>query len=155
MDRKDRLKAAYDHLRNCGVVHTQKAFAASLGKAEGTMSKAFKGDEKSLTDNLFVQLVTSYPGTFSLDWFLTGTGTMLLMSEHTSEEKKEQNIIDTLGGVVKDVERELADIRLIRVELQQARDDFRAATAELAKLINSFGHSERLDVAADENPRPK
>ena len=78
MDRKNRLKEAYKYLQSIGKIHTQKGFADALGKAEGTISRAFNGDEKALTDNLFVQITLSFPGLFNLDYLLTGEGSLLV-----------------------------------------------------------------------------
>ena len=100
MNRKDRLREVYEYLRNNGFVHTQKAFADALGKAEGTMSKAFKGDEKSLTDNLFVQITLAFPNIFNLNYLLTGEGT-LLAGDGVSDESINRSYKDTELDVLK------------------------------------------------------
>ena len=100
MNRKDRLREVYEYLRNNGFVHTQKAFADALGKAEGTMSKAFKGDEKSLTDNLFVQITLAFPNIFNLNYLLTGEGT-LLAGDGVSDESINRSYKDTEVDVLK------------------------------------------------------
>ena len=82
MDRKNRLKEAYKYLQSIGKIHTQKGFADALGKAEGTISRAFNGDEKALTDNLFVQITMSFPGLFNLDYLLTGEGPFAVASRY-------------------------------------------------------------------------
>ena len=100
MNRKDRLREVYEYLRNNGFVHTQKAFADALGKAEGTMSKAFKGDEKSLTDNLFVQVTLAFPNIFNINYLLTGEGT-LLAGDGVSDESINRSYTDTEVDVLK------------------------------------------------------
>lgn len=100
MNRKDRLREVYEYLRNNGFVHTQKAFADALGKAEGTMSKAFKGDEKSLTDNLFVQVTLAFPNIFNINYLLTGEGT-LLAGDGVSDESINRSYKDTEVDVLK------------------------------------------------------
>lgn len=77
--------------------------------------------------------------------------------ETTPLPEQNENIIETLAGVVKDVERELADIRIMRSELIQARDEFRTATQELRAIISQLTTATTVDLhmAADENPRPK
>lgn len=99
----------------------------------------------------------------------------LTKEQKTNEPiKHKENIIDTLAGVVKDVERELADIRIIRAELVQQRErieqresereqlfhDRMKQIADLADRLNLFGGVGNipfadLNIAADENPRPK
>ena len=100
MNRKDRLREVYEYLRNNGFVHTQKAFADALGKAEGTLSKAFKGDEKSLTDNLFVQVTLAFPNIFNINYLLTGEGT-LLAGDGVSDESINRSYKDTELDVLK------------------------------------------------------
>ena len=100
MNRKDRLREVYEYLRNNGFVHTQKAFADALGKAEGTLSKAFKGDEKSLTDNLFVQVTLAFPNIFNINYLLTGEGT-LLAGDGVSDESINRSYTDTEVDVLK------------------------------------------------------
>ena len=100
MNRKDRLREVYEYLRNNGFVHTQKAFADALGKAEGTMSKAFKGDEKSLTDNLFVQVTLAFPNIFNINYLLTGEGTLLAV-DGVSDESINRSYKDTELDVLK------------------------------------------------------
>lgn len=101
---------------------------------------------------------------------LTG-GKHKLIEQKTNETEpiQQNNIIDTLAGVVKDVERELADIRIIRAELYQQRERieqrerereelFAKRMQELSDIANRLSrglNSERIDMAAEENPRPK
>lgn len=107
MDRRDRLKAVYDYLRKNGYIHTQKAFAIALGKAEGTMSKAFKGDEKSLTDNLFVQITLAFPGMFNLDYLLTGEGE-LLMGQGSAKSPDESGELEALKSRIQVLEEQVS-----------------------------------------------
>lgn len=91
----------------------------------------------------------------------------------SAEPTQQKNIIDTLSGVVKDVERELADIRIIRAELYQQHEQIKQREKErekifaermkqisdLADRLNLFGGVGNISFAsieaADENPRPK
>ncbi len=129
----------------------QKDLARAIGVSEQALTSYFRTtDVRQETldkiDNGIKLLTNNEHGVFDME---------NKMPAEPVTPIQQGNIIDTLGGVVKDVERELADIRLIRVELQQARDDFKSAAATLTKLINRLNQAERLDVAADENPRPK
>lgn len=82
MERKERLKEVYNYLRNNGLVHTQKGFGDALGKAEGTMSKAFKGDEAYLTDNLLRKICDVFPDIFNIDYLIKGEGELLVSSSN-------------------------------------------------------------------------
>lgn len=89
-----------------------------------------------------------------------------------TDPQQKDNIIDTLAGVVKDVERELADIRIIRSELQQQRERMDALEQQREKIFtermqqltellrhhNPFGGVGNVafpDMAAEENTPPK
>lgn len=158
-----RLNEAYRHVFAFYGIDSKNKFAEAVKVQRTAMSAAMNGNIKYLTKNLFIKVCAAFPDVFNLEYLINGTGTLLTIEEETttdevvkhSKSENETNIIDTLGGVVKDVERELADIRLLRVELQQARDDFRTETVRLSNLIRQLSNSFRMDVATDENPRPK
>ena len=48
----ERLKTAYDTLRGCGKIHTQKDFAALLGYTRSSISLALAGNPSYLTEKL-------------------------------------------------------------------------------------------------------
>ena len=52
MSKNDILKEAFEWFRYEGIIKTQKEFASLIGITESNMSRALKGDEKYLTDNL-------------------------------------------------------------------------------------------------------
>lgn len=56
MDRKEFVINAYNTLRLRGICHTQKDFANLLGFNPASISKAFNGDDKYLTDNLIKRI---------------------------------------------------------------------------------------------------
>lgn len=144
MDRKDRLKEAYKHLQSLGLIHTQKGFADALGKAEGTVSKAFNGDEKALTDNLFVQITVAFPGIFNLNYLLKGEGSML--AKQPEEEKRGKSVSDLRA----ENERLKAEVKIWKDgynRLQSLCDNY-AAYIELLKKDRGFGGGGI--IAADE-----
>lgn len=78
MDRKEQLNVIYDYLRSKGIVHTKKDFASALDVNYSTLSNAFAGNEKYLTDSLFVNRIGStYSDIFSKEWLKTTEGSML------------------------------------------------------------------------------
>lgn len=77
MERKDRLKEAFEYLRNKGEVHTQKDLAERMGATRPNVSGAFKGDIKILTDKFIRRFNDAFDNLFNLDWLLTGNGEML------------------------------------------------------------------------------
>jgi hypothetical protein len=75
--KKERLREIYDYLRSKGIIHTKKDLAERTGYSQETISRAFKGVEKYLTDDFFKRLNNSFEDIFNKDWLLTGEGEML------------------------------------------------------------------------------
>lgn len=76
MDKKERFKAIFSFLKNKGKIHNQADLAKKIGASEATISKALKGDEKSLTDSLFQRINKAFDNIFSLDWMIDGNEPM-------------------------------------------------------------------------------
>ena len=139
MDRKNRLKEAYKYLQSIGKIHTQKGFADALGKAEGTISRAFNGDEKALTDNLFVQITLAFPGLFNLDYLLTGEGTLL------AEQKDDPAIPSKMQDMIDQYKQEIQ-------RLNNTVDNQREIIEDLKMLVNNFKNQYRYIQPDDDNP---
>lgn len=78
MDRKEQLGIIYDYLRSKGIVHTKKEFAQMLEMNYSSITSAFSGSEKCLTDSLFVSRIGStFSDIFNKEWLKTGEGSML------------------------------------------------------------------------------
>ena len=82
--RQKRLHEVYDHLREFCGVHTQTDFAKSIKYSRVYISSAMNGNQKNLTDKLFTNICEAFPGTFNLDYLLTGNGTLLTTEEEDS-----------------------------------------------------------------------
>ena len=111
MERKDRLKAAFDFLRSHGKVHTQIDIANAVGASRSNVSSAFNGDEKCLTDRFLHRFNNAFDGIFNLDWLINGNGDMLSKpitsivenSLNDEERKFYQAQIQNLMNQVKDL----------------------------------------------------
>lgn len=77
MERKERLKIAYDFLRSRGVVHTQKDVASIMEATQQNVSAALKGKEGVLTDNFLRRFNLAFGDPFNIDWLINGNGEML------------------------------------------------------------------------------
>lgn len=78
MDRKEQLGIIYDYLRSKGIVHTKKEFAQKLDMNYSSITSAFGGTEKCLTESLFVSRIGStFSDIFNKEWLKTGQGPML------------------------------------------------------------------------------
>jgi hypothetical protein len=163
-ERQKRLIEVYEHLRRYYGIHTKTGFAEALHYGRTSMSAAMNGDEKYLTDSLFKNICEAYKGVFDLNYLLTGNGQLITHEEdarisvheqvNTEMEQKADilelyaqriRLVDDLRMTLKE---ELAEVRAIRTELQQARDDFRDATYRITQLI-SLSSSSGYDAAAD------
>lgn len=80
MERKDRFKEAFEYLKNRGSVHTQRDVALKMDSSEGNISKAFKGDERVLTNRFLRRFNEAYGNIFNLDWLIDGVGDMLVVN---------------------------------------------------------------------------
>lgn len=162
--RQKRLIEVYEHLRRFYGIHTKTGFAEALHYGRTSMSAAMNGDEKYLTDSLFKNICEAYKGVFDLNYLLTGNGQLITheedarISEHEQEKTEMEQKADILElyaqriRLVDDLrmtlKEELAEVRAIRTELQQARDDFRDATNRITQLI-SLSSSTGYDAAAE------
>ena len=62
MTNHEYITNSFKTLKERGVVHTQRDFANLIGTNEGNLSKALKGDEKYLTDNLITKVRNAMEG---------------------------------------------------------------------------------------------
>lgn len=77
MERKERLKEAFEYLRGKGEVHTQADIADKMKASRPNVSSAFSGDAKCLTDKFLIRFNKAFGRIFSDDWLLHGEGEML------------------------------------------------------------------------------
>lgn len=59
---QERFTNAYNALRSAGIVHTQGDFAKLIGANQATISRAFSGDPKYLTENLVSRVESAVGG---------------------------------------------------------------------------------------------
>ena len=81
MERKDRLKQVYEHVRKYYGIHTQGEFADYIKYARAYISSAMHGNEKNLTNKLFTSINDAFPGVFNLTYLIRGFGRLLTIEE--------------------------------------------------------------------------
>ena len=155
MDRKNRLKEAYKYLQSIGKIHTQKGFADALGKAEGTISRAFNGDEKALTDNLFVQITLSFPGLFNLDYLLTGEGSLLVEEGGAKVQDTDSGELSALRSRVKILEEQVARQRQIIDHYESFVELLTRENRQLQQTIDTPFVSDKTPASAYDPPTKK
>ena len=155
MDRKNRLKEAYKYLQSIGKIHTQKGFADALGKAEGTISRAFNGDEKALTDNLFVQITLSFPGLFNLDYLLTGEGSLLVEDGSAKVQDTDSGELSALRSRVQILEEQVARQRQIIDHYETFVELALSENRQLEQTIDNPFVSDKTPASAYDPPSKK
>lgn len=88
MDKVDRLKESYQFLMNLGKVHKRKDVAEMMKTSESNVSKAFKGDERFLTNGFLQKFNKVFGGLFNDEWLLHGEGEMLAPQQPEREKIK-------------------------------------------------------------------
>ena len=111
MDKKERMNAAFNYLRDHGYLHTQKDMADAIGSTAPNVSRMLKGDPKVLTDNICVRVQRSY-GCISANWLMHGEGEMLVVDEPTEQGDPtlaaKNETIATLRAQLKDKDMTIA-----------------------------------------------
>jgi hypothetical protein len=172
-ERTKRVNLAYRWLIWLGEVDDKLSFAQRLGKERANITNILNG-KGDASDKFCGIILSSFPGIFNRDWLLDGVGDMLtttegmpssLMSGGTPSEtdttSQRQTIIDLYAGLIKESEAfrreikdELTEVRTLRTELQQERENFRDATYRLtqalSRLNNNSGNIMSIGIAADE-----
>ena len=77
MERFERFRAAYEHLRSCGLVHNNKDLAKMLDMDAADMSKCMNGKSNRPSVGTMKRLCDAYKGMFNIEWLVNGTGEML------------------------------------------------------------------------------
>lgn len=80
MERKDRLKQAFNYLIYNGYAHTQKEVASAMRTTAPNLSSALRGVESVITDKFMIRFNQAYGNIFSIDWLLNGNGNMICNS---------------------------------------------------------------------------
>ena len=119
-----------------------------------------------MTDKLFRKICEAYD-IFSLNYLLTGEGSLLLEEEEKEPKQDSQptgqadlleiyaqriRMVDDLRETMKS---ELNNLREIITEFKQARDDLRDATSRLSRLYGGYSITEHSVTKAAENPPKK
>lgn len=140
IQKANRINKAIGHLVDEGIIENVPAIAPIIGVLPEVIRQAIKYDPEGRYDYVILRIVDKFPQ-FSLEWLLTGEGEMIETPTSLSEE-------------ILVIKNELAEVRSLHTELQQARDDFRDATYRLtqalSRLNNNSGNIMSIGIAAEE-----
>lgn len=141
----NRINQAIGHLVDEEIIENIPAIAPIIGVLPAVIHQAVKFDPEGRYDFVILRIVDKFPQ-FSLKWLLTGEGNMITIPTSVTEE-------------IMVIKNELAEVRTLRSELQQARDDFRDATYRMTQFMRNMSESHqnqsRLGIAAEDINEPK
>jgi len=147
MDKKERMNAAFNYLRDHGYLHTQKDMADAIGSTAPNVSRMLKGDPKVLTDNICVRVQRSY-GCISANWLMHGEGEMLVVEEPTEQGDANGTLaaknetIATLKAQLKDKDALLADKDGRIADKQALIDNLQEQVADLRRQLAAYRSKE-------------
>ena len=154
-ERTKRINQAYRWLIWLERIDDKNDFAKILGLQRSNVTNILNG-KSDASDKFCGIILSSFPGIFKRDWLLDGVGDMLNTDEGipvslvspTSEpdtQLQRQSIIDLYAGLIKESEAfrreikdELAEVKNLRAELQQKRENFRDATYRLTQALRNI-----------------
>lgn len=133
----NRINKALGYLVDEGIIENIPAVAQIIGVLPSVIHQAIKFDPEGRYDFVILRLVDKFPQ-FSLEWLLTGEGNMI-------------ETPTSLGEEIMVIKNELAEVRVLHTELQQARDDFREATYRLTQALRDIktNSSTMIGIAAE------
>jgi plasmid maintenance system antidote protein VapI len=149
MDKKERMNAAFNYLRDHGYLHTQKDMADAIGSTAPNVSRMLKGDPKVLTDNICVRVQRSY-GCISANWLMHGEGEMLVVEEPTEQGDANGTLaaknetIATLKAQLKDKDALLADKDGRIADKQALIDNLQEQVADLRRQLATYRSKELM-----------
>ena len=147
MDKKERMNAAFNYLRDHGYLHTQKDMADAIGSTAPNVSRVLKGDPKVLTDNICVRVQRSY-GCISANWLMHGEGEMLVVEEPTEQGDPtlaaKNETIATLRAQLKDKDALLADKDGRIADKQALIDNLQEQVADLRRQLAAYRSKEMM-----------
>ena len=155
-----RIKQALTWLkRNKGML--QKDIANNMGMAEASFTRALARIKEKNDEDFIISFHSVVSEFISLDYLLHGIGTLTIETEkpiNSSIDEPTANLIEMYAQRIRLVDdlrqslkEELAEVRELRNELQQVRDDLKESTMRLSKIIKEMNSGHGL-MAAEDNP---
>lgn len=152
-ERQKRLIEVYDYVRQHFGIHTKYGFAKTLNYGRTSMSAALNGNENYLSDKLFENICKIFPGTFNLDYLITGNGSLLAEQViHDDGNIRITEEIDPSSLVNAALAAKDETIAVMREQLE-AKDALILSLRQQIELLKS-GKSGYPYMVAD-NPNPK
>lgn len=162
-ERTKRINQAFRWLIWLEKIDGKNDFAEALRMQRSNVTNVLNG-KSDASDRFLRNILTTFPGIFNRDWLLDGIGDMLATTEgiptcsmsaanqsaETDTPEQRSSIIDLYADLIKEsesfrreIKNELEEVKNLRAELQQSRDDFREATYRMTKYIANKTASEQ------------
>lgn len=153
-----RIKQALTWLkRNKGML--QKDIANNMGMAEASFTRALARIKEKNDEDFIISFHSVVSEFISLDYLLHGKGSLTIETEkpiNSSIDEPTANLIEMYAQRIRLVDdlrqslkEELAEVRELRNELQQVRDDLKESTMRLSKIIKEMNSGYGLMAAED------
>lgn len=149
-ERQKRLMEVYEHLRKYYGVHTKTGFAEAVKYGRTSMSSAMNGNELYLTDSLFRSICLAYPNVFSLNYLLTGKGSLLQSNNEAvlgrypappgmvSEDVPSESLPLWADTLIRILSKQIAENEALHSELRRSINEVSELKTQLSHLIQSL-----------------
>ena len=154
-ERQKRLIEVYDYVRQHFGIHTKQGFAEALNYGRTSMSAALNGNEGYLTDSLFKSICAAFPGTFSLDYLLTGEGSLLVEDGGAKVQDTDSSELSALRSRVKILEEQVARQRQIIDHYESFVELLTRENRQLEQTIDNPFVSDKTPASAYDPPTQK
>ena len=154
-ERQKRLIEVYDYVRQHFGIHTKSGFAETINYGRTSMSAALNGNENYLSDKLFENICKIFPGTFNLDYLITGNGSLLAEQViHDDGNIRITEEIDPSSLVNAALAAKDETIAVMREQIE-AKDALILSLRQQIELLKSGKSGYPYMVADDPNPKNK
>lgn len=144
----------------------QLDIAEKMGMTTVGLSRGLARCKEKNDEDFVIKFHQAIGEIFSLDWLLYGTGRMFPDDSAKSSAEPAADLLELYAQRIRLVDdlraslkEELTEVRTLRSELQQARDDFRDATYRMTQFMRNMSESHqiqsRLGIAAEDINEPK
>ena len=154
-ERQKRLIEVYDYVRQHFGIHTKQGFAEALNYGRTSMSAALNGNEGYLTDSLFKSICAAFPGTFNLDYLLTGEGSLLVEEGGDKVQDTDSGELSALRSRVKILEEQVARQRQIIDHYESFVELLTRENRQLEQTIDNPFVSDKTPASAYDPPTKK
>jgi len=154
-ERAKRLNEVYRYLYAKKGVVSQTLFASQIGVQRSALSAAMNGNKLYLTKNLFMKICAAFPGTFNLDYLLTGEGSLLVEDGSAKVQDTDSGELEALKNRVKLLEEQVARQRQIIDHYETFVELALSENRQLQQTIDNPFVSDKTPASAYDPPTKK